>query len=105
MNQREQFQAFMRRRNPKYGSTDDGVQDRLDWELWQAAQAELAPDSLRSLIEGVSVSVDVSTGEHDWANRYFGTVSEVMECQGGKLGVTLLVQDVMPNFTVDSKGG
>ena len=55
-------------------------------------------DELRSLIEGMSVSVDVSTGDHDAGHRYFGTVTEVMECQGDKHGVTLLVQDAEPNF-------
>ena len=55
--------------------------------------------TLRSMIEGMSVSVDVSTGDHDAGHRYFGTVTEVMECQGDKHGVTLLVQDAEPNFT------
>ena len=55
--------------------------------------------TLRSMIEGMSVSVDVSTGDHDAGHRYFGTVTEVMECQGNKHGVTLLVQDAEPNFT------
>ena len=54
--------------------------------------------TLRSMIEGMSVSVDVSTGDHDAGHRYFGTVTEVMECQGDKHGVTLLVQDAEPNF-------
>ena len=44
------------------------------------------------------MSVDVSTGDHDAGHRYFGTVTEVMECQGDKHGVTLLVQDAEPNF-------
>ena len=54
--------------------------------------------TLRSMIEGMSVSLDVSTGDHDAGHRYFGTVTEVMECQGDKHGVTLLVQDAEPNF-------
>ena len=54
--------------------------------------------TLRSMIEGMSVSVDVSTGDHDAGHRYFGTVTEAMECQGDKHGVTLLVQDAEPNF-------
>ena len=76
----------------------------------QAAECVTAPagvvgpdgmmrDELRSMIEGMSVSVDVSTGDHDAGHRYFGTVTEVMECQGNKHGVTLLVQDAEPNFT------
>ena len=64
----------------------------------QAAQQAPAGVTLRSMIEGMSVSVDVSTGDHDAGHRYFGTVTEVMECQGDKHGVTLLVQDAEPNF-------
>ena len=68
----------------------------------QATAAQQAPAgvTLRSMIEGMSVSVDVSTGDHDAGHRYFGTVTEVMECQGDKHGVTLLVQDAEPNFAV-----
>ena len=65
----------------------------------QAAQQASAGVTLRSMIEGMSVSVDVSTGDHDAGHRYFGTVTEVMECQGDKHGVALLVQDAEPNFT------
>ena len=65
----------------------------------KAAQQASAGVTLRSMIEGMSVSVDVSTGDHDAGHRYFGTVTEVMECQGDKHGVTLLVQDAEPNFT------
>lgn len=54
--------------------------------------------AMRDLIEGMSVSVDVSTGEHDAGRRYFGTVTEVMDAPEDKHGVTLLVQDAEPNF-------
>jgi hypothetical protein len=57
------------------------------------------PNYLRAFIEGMSVSVDVSTGEDDYGNRYYGTVTEVMDAPD-KHGVTLLVQDAEPNFTV-----
>lgn len=63
-----------------------------------AGPVGVMPDTLRSIIEGMSVSVDVSTGEHDAGHRYFGTVTEVMDCNGDKHGVTLLVQDAKPNF-------
>ena len=53
---------------------------------------------LRDLIEGMSISVDVSTGDHDAGHRYFGTVTEVMDAPEDKHGVTLLVQDAEPNF-------
>ena len=82
------------------GSDDDRrlIESALA-ELAQAAQQAPAGVTLRSMIEGMSVSVDVSTGDHDAGHRYFGTVTEVMECQGDKHGVTLLVQDAEPNFT------
>lgn len=58
---------------------------------------------VRDYIEGMSVSIDVSTGEHDAGNRYYGFVSEVMDDPGDKHGVTLLVQDdVRPNFKVSA---
>jgi len=47
----------------------------------------------------MSVSVDVSTGDHDAEHRYFGTVTEVMDDHSDKHGVTLLVQDATPNFS------
>lgn len=60
-------------------------------------------DHLRSLIEGMSVSVDVSTGDHDAGHRYFGTVTEVMDDPQDKHGVTLLVQDAKPNFSTPTQ--
>ena len=104
-----------------------GAEQRVSFdEVWdealalkkaaQAAECVTAPagvvgpdgmmrDELRSMIEGMSVSVDVSTGDHDAGHRYFGTVTEVMECQGNKHGVTLLVQDAEPNFTATPTSG
>ena len=66
-----------------------------------ATTPEVGPtiDSLADLIEGMSVSVDVSTGDNDAEHRYFGTVTEVMEDAESKHGITLLVQDAEPNFT------
>ena len=74
-----------------------------------APQAPAAPvvddegclsDELRDLITGMTVSVDVSTGEHDAGNRLFGEVTEVMEYDGGsdKHKVVLLVQSPEANF-------
>lgn len=54
--------------------------------------------TLRSLLEGVEVSIDVSTCDEDAGNRLFGTVSEVMDHPPGKHGVMLLVHDQEPNF-------
>ena len=64
----------------------------------QAPAGATMGDKLRDMIEGMSVSVDVSTDDATAGHRYFGTVTEVMECQGDKYGVTLLVQDAEPNF-------
>ena len=57
-------------------------------------------DELRELITGMTVSVDVSTGEHDASNRLFGEVTEVMQYDGGsdKHKVVLLVQSPEANF-------
>jgi hypothetical protein len=57
------------------------------------------PEKMRDFIEGMTVSVDVSTGDHDADHRYFGTVTEVMDDEYDKHGVTLLVQDAEPNFS------
>ncbi len=59
-------------------------------------------ESVRNLIHGMSVSVDVSTGDDDAQNRYFGTVTEVMDAPNDKHGVTLLVQDAKPTFSPPS---
>lgn len=55
-------------------------------------------DALRSFLEGMSVSMDVSTGDHDAGHRYFGIINEVMNDDADKNGVTLLVYDARPNF-------
>lgn len=56
------------------------------------------PDSVRDWLQGMSVSLDVSTCDADAGHRYMGTVTEVMDDDGDKHGVTLLVQDAEPNF-------
>ncbi|EIU9719129.1 ead/Ea22-like family protein [Salmonella enterica] len=53
---------------------------------------------LPELIEGMEVSIDVSTCDADVGNRYFGTVTEVSELDSAKNGYILLVQDAKPNF-------
>lgn len=50
-------------------------------------------------LEGMEVSVDVSTGDSDHGNRLFGKVTEVSELDGAKNGVILLVQEPEANFT------
>ena len=49
-------------------------------------------------IEGMEVSVDVSTCDTDAGHRYFGTVTEISELDTAKNGYILLVQDAKPNF-------
>ncbi|MGU7244185.1 DUF551 domain-containing protein [Salmonella enterica subsp. enterica serovar Schwarzengrund] len=59
------------------------------------------PYKLPELIEGMEVSIDVSTCDADAGNRYFGTVTEVSELYTAKNGYILLVQDAEPNFDVN----
>lgn len=59
---------------------------------------ERMSEELRAFLEGMSVSMDVSTGEHDESHRYFGEISEVMDYDREKHGVMLLVQNPEPNF-------
>ncbi len=69
------------------------------------AELEAEPVSqaynLPELIEGMEVSIDVSTCDADLGNRYFGTVTEASELDGAKNGYILLVQDAEPNFDVN----
>ncbi|EKM7989864.1 DUF551 domain-containing protein [Salmonella enterica] len=57
--------------------------------------------NLPELIEGMEVSIDVSTCDADAGNRYFGTVTEVSELDTAKNGHILLVQNAEPNFDVN----
>ncbi|EPZ4808019.1 DUF551 domain-containing protein [Escherichia coli] len=57
--------------------------------------------NLPELIEGMEVSIDVSTCDADLGNRYFGTVIEALELDTAKNGYILLVQDAEPNFDVN----
>lgn len=52
----------------------------------------------RREIEGMEVSVDVDTADSVLGRRYFGTVTEVMDCDDAKHGVILLVQEAKPNW-------
>ncbi|MGK7441535.1 DUF551 domain-containing protein [Salmonella enterica] len=66
-------------------------------------EAELVSQTykLPELIEGMEVSIDVSTCDADAGNRYFGTVTWVSELDTAKNGYILLVQDAKPNFDVN----
>ena len=65
-----------------------------------SAQPAQEPKDIAKLVEGMEVSIDVSTGEHDSGNRLFGTVTLAQENQGSKHGLILLVQDPKPNFNL-----
>ncbi len=62
------------------------------------AEPVISRDELLELIEGMEVSVDVSTCDEDAGHRYFGTVTEISELETAKNGFILLVQDAKPNF-------
>lgn len=66
------------------------------------ASQPVAAEAVADLVEGMSVSVDVSTSEADAGHRYFGTVTVAQEDPDGKHGLILLVQNAEPNFaTID----
>ena len=67
------------------------------------AQPEQGPRDIAALVQGMEVSIDVSTGDHDAGHRLFGTVTLVQESQKSKHGLILLVQDPQPNFKAQRK--
>lgn len=69
--------------------------------LLQGAEPVSQTYELPELIEGMEVSIDVSTCDADAGNRYFGTVTEVSELDTANNGYILLVQDAKPNFDVN----
>ncbi|EGV0850600.1 DUF551 domain-containing protein [Salmonella enterica] len=78
---------------------------RAAWhhELEKPNQPVSQTYNLPELIEGMEVSIDVSTCGADAGNRYFGTVTEVSELYTAKNGYILLVQDAKPNFDVNGR--
>ncbi|MDY9137508.1 ead/Ea22-like family protein [Escherichia coli] len=79
--------------------------DELEAAKKRIAELEAEPVSqtynLPELIEGMEVSIDVSTCDADLGNRYFGTVTEELELDTAKNGYILLVQDAEPNFDIN----
>ncbi|MXD03486.1 ead/Ea22-like family protein, partial [Escherichia coli] len=69
--------------------------DELEAAKKRIAELEAEPVSqtynLPELIEGMEVSIDVSTCDADLGNRYFGTVTEALELDTAKNGYILLV--------------
>ncbi|EBU6514807.1 DUF551 domain-containing protein [Salmonella enterica subsp. enterica serovar Weltevreden] len=77
------------------------VRAALHHDLEKLNQPVSQTYELPELIEGMEVSIDVSTCDADAGNRYFGTVTEVSELDTAKNGYILLVQDAEPNFDVN----
>ena len=89
----------------RIGSLD--VRDNIERRAYEIALASLEAEpvsqtyNLPELIEGMEVSIDVSTCDDDLGNRYFGTVTEALELDTAKNGYILLVQDAEPNFDIN----
>lgn len=71
-------------------------QIRIDSVLSQQPEQQPVLSSYLDLVEKMTVSVDVSTGEHDAFNRLFCKVAEVQ--QEGDGSWTILAVDPEPNF-------
>ncbi|HEI2706587.1 TPA: DUF551 domain-containing protein [Escherichia coli] len=78
-----------------------GVEYACHAAMLQGSQPVSQTYKLPELIEGMEVSIDVSTCDADLGNRYFGTVTEALELDTAKNGYILLVQDAEPNFDVN----
>ncbi|MED9155103.1 DUF551 domain-containing protein [Escherichia coli] len=78
-----------------------GVEDACRAAMLHGAEPVSQTYNLPELIEGMEVSIDVSTCDADLGNRYFGTVTEALELDTAKNGYILLVQDAEPNFDVN----
>ncbi|MBY7178023.1 DUF551 domain-containing protein [Escherichia coli] len=98
---KERIELFIK--NP----LDNGFTRGEQMEVARIALASLGAEpvsqtyNLPELIEGMEVSIDVSTCDADLGNRYFGTVTEALELDTAKNGYILLVQDAEPNFDVN----
>lgn len=98
---KERIELFIK--NP----LENGLTRSEQMEVARIALASLEAEpvsqtyNLPELIEGMEVSIDVSTCDADLGNRYFGTVTEALELDTAKNGYILLVQDAEPNFDVN----
>ena len=98
---KERIELFIK--NP----LENGLTRGEQMELARIALASLGAEpvsqtyNLPELIEGMEVSIDVSTCDADLGNRYFGTVTEASELDTAKNGYILLVQDAEPNFDIN----
>ncbi|HDW1011092.1 TPA: ead/Ea22-like family protein [Escherichia coli] len=110
LDERERNQQYIKRRdqeNEDIALTVGRLRVELEAAKKRIAELEAEPVSqaynLPELIEGMEVSIDVSTCDADLGNRYFGTVTEASELDTAKNGYILLVQDAEPNFDVNGK--
>ncbi|EMQ5029574.1 DUF551 domain-containing protein [Escherichia coli] len=95
--------------NPLSMYAVDAVAAIAEVRGWNACRAAMLQSNqpvsqtynLPELIEGMEVSIDVSTCDADLGNRYFGTVTEALELDTAKNGYILLIQDAEPNFDVN----
>ncbi|HCO8805203.1 ead/Ea22-like family protein [Escherichia coli] len=108
LDERERNQQYIKRRdqeNEEIALTVGKLRVELEAAKKRIAELEAEPVSqaynLEELIEGMEVSIDVSTCDADLGNRYFGTVTEVLELDTAKNGYILLVQDAEPNFDIN----
>ncbi len=108
LDERERNQQYIKRRdqeNKDIALTVGKLRVELEAANKRIAELEAGPVSqaynLAELIEGMEVSIDVSTCDADLGNRYFGTVTEALELDTAKNGYILLVQDAEPNFDVN----
>ncbi|HCN5502579.1 TPA: DUF551 domain-containing protein [Escherichia coli] len=105
---KEQLIEMIKRNITVMDRYPDLVTTQMDLEVYKIALASLEAEpvnqtyNLPELIEGMEVSIDVSTCDADLGNRYFGTVTEALELDTAKHGYILLVQDAEPNFDVNS---
>ncbi|MDL7420872.1 DUF551 domain-containing protein [Escherichia coli] len=105
----KRFGESVDRRRAKNGDREYMAWDMaLGWIIWchraamlQGGQPVNQTYNLPELIEGMEVSIDVSTCDADLGNRYFGTVTEALELDTAKNGYILLVQDAEPNFDIN----
>ncbi|EPD2063167.1 DUF551 domain-containing protein [Escherichia coli] len=105
----KRFGESVDRRRAKNGDREYMAWDMAPgWIIWchraamlQGGQPVNQTYNLPELIEGMEVSIDVSTCDADLGNRYFGTVTEALELDTAKNGYILLVQDAEPNFDVN----
>ncbi len=105
----KRFGESVDRRRAKNGDREYMAWDMaLGWIIWchraamlQGSQPVSQTYNLPELIEGMEVSIDVSTCDADLGNRYFGIVTEALELDTAKNGYILLVQDAEPNFDVN----